>query len=918
MKLLAMHLVFLGIFGVSGLFYSQQQHSENSSTTVAGTGQTTPDKPANIPTSWSAQLDASLSFIENKGQFDGRNPLPNSKILYGIDNMPTQIFFTRQGVMYRFDKTEKKDERDEGWESHEEEEVIHESDFVTSTWIGTNPNVQVLSQEEVSHTYTYAVLKPGHSGEYELSGLKGYKKLVYKDLYPGIDVEYTLHPKGGIKYVLIVHPGADITRVSMQYPANRELYLDERGNIRVNTRFGDIIEHAPLTYYANNMQNTVSSEYVLNGNTISFDLGNYDKSQTIVIDPWVQSPTLGNAHCVWECDVDASGNVYVIGGDSPMKLQKYSSTGALQWTYNTPWDTTNNWLGTMATDDAGNTYVTSGSIAAMRRINTSDSMDWSQNGTNYDEYWTIAFNCDQTKMIVGGTYLGNLPPNTSHGVIFDINTSDGNVNGSTHVASTIERTISSPGPISFSDINEVRAISSSKNGMYYFLTLDTIGAINGSFSTNPTVPAFKENSTYNFAYKSEYFRPQNGNSGICAIKANDQFVYTQNGVTVHKRSLANGSILDSAAIPGGITTSLLFFSQTLNQPGNMGIDIDDCGYVYVGSGDRVVKYDANLNLIDSVTVPFHVYDVAVSTNGAVIVCGGTGNPTSPTRLGYVQSINMSACTAFAPVCCNPAILCPAAPLCVTSAPITLNVEQPGGVFYGHGITDANAGIFDPSIAGVGTHNIVYSLPCGATMVQTVEVISTNISLDILGNGLSSALFGTPTTLDADSGFASYLWSTGDTTQSITVTTSGTYSVTVSNSNGCVGTQTMHVSISNVAPFNGGNIDSFTGTTSGGITPSFYSNASPVFRENSTGIANGSTEAMIQVYPNPASNVVVVQLSTYYPATFKLYNLLGELVLSQAITQTTTPIAIDLPQGVYVYKVLADGQVLASNKFVVVK
>ena len=44
-------------------------------------------------------------------------------------------------------------------------------------------------------------------------------------------------------------------------------------------------------------------------------------------------------------------------------------------------------------------------------------------------------------------------------------------------------------------------------------------------------------------------------------------------------------------------------------------------------------------------------------------------------------------------------------------------------------------------------------------------------------------------LDAGFGYASYLWSTGDTTEKITVDTSGTYSVVVSDTNGCTASDT---------------------------------------------------------------------------------------------------------------------------------
>ncbi len=51
-------------------------------------------------------------------------------------------------------------------------------------------------------------------------------------------------------------------------------------------------------------------------------------------------------------------------------------------------------------------------------------------------------------------------------------------------------------------------------------------------------------------------------------------------------------------------------------------------------------------------------------------------------------------------------------------------------------------------------------------------------------------------LNAGGGYSSYLWSTGATTPSITVTSQGTYSVTVTGAGGCVATDDINVSFSN--------------------------------------------------------------------------------------------------------------------------
>lgn len=65
-------------------------------------------------------------------------------------------------------------------------------------------------------------------------------------------------------------------------------------------------------------------------------------------------------------------------------------------------------------------------------------------------------------------------------------------------------------------------------------------------------------------------------------------------------------------------------------------------------------------------------------------------------------------------------------------------------------------------------------------------------------------------LTVNSGFSSYLWSTGASSNTITVSTPGDYSVTVTNSEGCEKTKKYHVDVSGVGTITGVTVNDFDG------------------------------------------------------------------------------------------------------------
>ncbi|CAA6830271.1 MAG: internalin, putative [uncultured Aureispira sp.] len=714
----------------------------------------------NENSSWQVERKTKASFIENKGQFKLRNSsFKNAEIKYVYDGNQEDFYFTPKGLSIELTYAKKRTKSPEekkirnakkkiGFKDAEEfrafEEVGHrqhiEEDELDLIWLGANPNVEIVMEDKDEHYHSY-LYKTLDGNFVNANHAASWKKLTYKNLYPNIDVVYEIHPEAGFKYSIVVRPGGDLSQVQLKY--SKEANLLNNGTIETKTDFGAMIDHKPLTFYAKGGSTTaqgkiIESNYKLSANIISFELANYNKNKTIVIDPWTQTPNFpsSNWDCVWECERDGAGNVYIIGGTSPLQLIKYDALGALQWTFNTPYDTTE-WLGTFATDLAGNSYVSNGSPAKIFKIDNAATVVW--NNTNpggllsLTEFWNITFNCDQTKLVIAGT--DGAPFSGPQPYIFDIDLGTGNVLTSVKVHGG-----------DLLNAQEVRSITPCNNGKYYFLTHDSIGWIHQSLT--PCTPTssnaiFRVDNGIDLGYKCEDWRYNN--AGIMALAHYNGFIFVHRGNELQKRDFNTANIVASVSIPNGIFNT----SFAGNSVGCSGIDIDDCGNIYVGSVNGVYKFDQNLSQLAVYPTSYNVYDIEVNSGGEFIACGSTGTSSSGNRTGFIQSFFASACVPQAIVCCD-ATICPLNNLCITDSAQAVQSTTTGGTFSAScgSCIDSVTGVFDPALAGAGTHTIIYSLACGSDSTTVVVGLCSNLYI----------CMQTDSSLTVSNGTGPYTWS----------------------------------------------------------------------------------------------------------------------------------------------------------------
>ncbi len=165
-------------------------------------------------------------------------------------------------------------------------------------------------------------------------------------------------------------------------------------------------------------------------------------------------------------------------------------------------------------------------------------------------------------------------------------------------------------------------------------------------------------------------------------------------------------------------------------------------------------------------------NATVSGNYSVTVTGANGcSATSAATAVMVNALPTATVTAGGPTT-----------FCAGNS-VTLTASAGASYLWSNGATTQ---AINATASGNYSVTVTGANGCSATSTTTAVTVHALPSVSITAGGPTTFCAGNSVTLTA-SASASYLWSNGATTQSITATASGNYSVTVTNANGCSAT-----------------------------------------------------------------------------------------------------------------------------------
>ena len=579
-------------------------------------------------------------FIENKGQFDHilKN---NDKVEYALENGLEKIYFTKSGPVYRITEYE-------AFTEEQREAIEHGKHFdgqksktceVKMNWLNANQNPVIEESEKQSHYFTYG------TREYNSSS---FKKITYKNVYPFIDFEYTIPEDKayGIKYNVILHPGANLTHIKMAYSGDIEKIKKlKNGDVVIKTSLEDVVEHFPTTYYKSGQ--TLKSAFEIKDNVIEFIFPEgYDNSKEIIIDPWVTAiVSLGSNNYGYDVDYDFSANTYVYGGYSPFKVALYNSVGVLQWVFaGTVPAATPAWSSAPIVSQASNfginrntgkTYIGQGYVNVGNRVirlDASGNYDNFINNSNnqFQEVWDMGFHCTTNEVFVlGGGTSSNISAVT--------------INPTTAVLtlSTFQPTISSAAQDVVS-----HAIDDQGNIFVNYAggqVTNKICRVNATFNGNlwtilSGFTVFTEQGNKN-QYQGAGSLSSNGFNCL-AVNANYLFYY--DGLNLAAYNKTTGAQTASTTVP-----------LTLKRQG--GIAVDDCNNVYLGGNGSILSYNYNGTAFTALTsIPLtvttlsnqYVYDIKMDKQSKLLYVCGSG------FVANYPAINSLACATASSACFN--------------------------------------------------------------------------------------------------------------------------------------------------------------------------------------------------------------------------------------------------------------------------
>ena len=200
--------------------------------------------------------------------------------------------------------------------------LILKQDVVHLNFIGSQKVEQIRKSDRSEHYFNY--LK-GDDPKNWANKVYSYGNVALLNIYEGIDLH--IESEGHqFKYEFVVSGGIGANKIRFEYVGQKGIQITKDGDIEITTNSGKIFEEHPYAYQViNGSKMEVACSFMLDGNHVSFELGDYNESIPLVIDPVLIFATYNGANsdnfgmtATYGYDGTAYSGGMVYGNDYPI------------------------------------------------------------------------------------------------------------------------------------------------------------------------------------------------------------------------------------------------------------------------------------------------------------------------------------------------------------------------------------------------------------------------------------------------------------------------------------------------------------------------------------------------------------------------------------------------------------------------
>ncbi len=357
--------------------------------------------------------NASVPFIKNEGQAD-------KGVSFYASTLCGTAFVTRKSeIVYSLGEIK--------------ENATNEYKTIALKETLVNANAPSVRGEDLSETKINILL--GDDSSQWKKNISTYNTISLGEPYEGIEVKLKAYGNNVEKLFYISSKG-DVKDIKIKISGADTLTLGRGGELLANTSLGTIAFTKPIAYQEINGKRTyVEVKYTVNKDIYAFDVGNYDKTIPLVIDPLLASTFVGGSDSDYGYDVvlDTSNNVYIAGYTNSFSYP--TTTGVYQTAKSGGYDVfvskfnsdfsalfASTFIGgsstdrayALALDSSGNVYIAG--FTNSTNYPTINAYQVANNG-NYDAF--ISKLSNDLSTLLSSTYIGSSSYDYAYGIALD-------------------------------------------------------------------------------------------------------------------------------------------------------------------------------------------------------------------------------------------------------------------------------------------------------------------------------------------------------------------------------------------------------------------------------------------------------------------------------------------------------------------